>query len=642
MIQESAIARGLSIIMNKWFLIFVLCLTVPVLTPAQDPLNPGYLPVMDTNPADYASNIWITDTMQKVRQDSGSPGTLHWGTFYGTQNEFVDFQVHFHDTGSGTANLSVTVSNFVQTAPASFTIGTTATDIINYREAYMNVTGKVTSTANTFYNALGFYPDALIPAVDPYHAQATNAWPFTVAAGKNQSAWIDIHIPSNAPSGYYSGTVTVKSGTTTLATMPVTLAVWQWPNAGSMPSTATLKHSLGIADQIPCNQFYGGYSQCSVYPGAGGSSENAIALIKADVTKLFIDHRINSLTAYPYPTTSFTNFTSFFGPIMNGTANTTIPGAKASSSNLLFQRNPPSTNAQLWATQWSTSGWGLLSVLSTDEPGATCSAWPTAAYAAPFHATSPPVPLVVTGNIANSTTCNELNVVDILVPIINELDPQGGSSQRSTYNTWLAGSAGPSRQVWSYQSCSSTGTCSNATTGGSNATWPNYAIDGKPAANRAMEWMSYRNQVSGELYFSSACSWEVSSCYGGLGSPWTNQLAFGDWGDGTLLYPSTSNGTNFVTQSGGAALTTPLILPSVRLQHIRDGMQDYEYLNKLTNDGFSGFVQTQITSWITNSYTFETSGTGLQTARAALGRKLHQITYPSVLAPPPTLTGTVQ
>ena len=116
-IQLRAAARALSITTNHLFLIFFLCLALPALASAQDPLAPCNLPAIDTNPAHYPSNIWITDTMTKVRQDAGSPGAQHWGTFYGTQNEFVDFQVHFHDTGSGTPNLSVTVSNFVQTAP---------------------------------------------------------------------------------------------------------------------------------------------------------------------------------------------------------------------------------------------------------------------------------------------------------------------------------------------------------------------------------------------------------------------------------------------------------------------------------------------------------------------------------------------
>ena len=211
----------------------------PRLTEAQrDPLNPGYKPAIDTKPFNYPSNIWITDTMQKVRQDSGAPGAAHWGMFYGTQNEFVDFQVHFHDNGSGTEHLSITVSNFTQSSPTRYTI---SSNVLVYREAYMHVTGRVSSTADTYYGSEGYYPDILIPAVDPYFAQRTNAWPFNVKAGNNQSAWVDVLIPPAAPAGYYLGSVTIRDGSTLLATMPVILAVWQWPSAGFMPSTATLQ-----------------------------------------------------------------------------------------------------------------------------------------------------------------------------------------------------------------------------------------------------------------------------------------------------------------------------------------------------------------------------------------------------------------
>ena len=112
-----------------------------------NPLTSEFQPSLDTNCSDsqYASNIWMTDTMQKVRQDSGIPATnACYITIYGTQNEFVDFQVHFHDMGSGTSNLSVTVGNFVQTSPSSYTISAytkPSPNVVVYREAYMDVQG---------------------------------------------------------------------------------------------------------------------------------------------------------------------------------------------------------------------------------------------------------------------------------------------------------------------------------------------------------------------------------------------------------------------------------------------------------------------------------------------------------------------
>src|ERR1035437_5084955 len=128
--KVSAHLGRLSISMIRMVVTLALLLTLPVFSQAQsDPLSPSNMPTIDTNPADYPSNIWITDTMQKVRQDSGSPGTQHWGTFYGTQNEFVDFQVHVQAPSGGIANLGVTVSSFVKsTGPGgNYTISNSTT-----------------------------------------------------------------------------------------------------------------------------------------------------------------------------------------------------------------------------------------------------------------------------------------------------------------------------------------------------------------------------------------------------------------------------------------------------------------------------------------------------------------------------------
>jgi len=157
-----------------------------------------------------------------------------------------------------------------------------------------------------------------------------------------------------------------------------------------------------------------------------------------------------------------------------------------------------------------------------------------------------------------------------------------------------------------------------------------------------MEWLSYRNGVTGELSYEATCGWETGACYGGSnGNPWTSVYFFGEWGDGTSVYPSSSSGTNYVTAPNGSTLATPIILPSIRLKHQRDGMQDYEYLNVLTTAGKTSLVTTEINSWITNSYKFETTGAGLLAARSALGSAMHGLTYSVTLLPPTGLTVTV-
>ena len=80
----------------------------------------------------------------------------------------------------------------------------------------------------------------------------------------------------------------------------------------------------------------------------------------------------------------------------------------------------------------------------------------------------------------------------------------------------------------------------------------------------------------------------------------------------------------------------------MRLKMMRDGMQDYEYLNLLTNEGQGSFAQSEISSWITNAYTFNVNSSGLTNARQALGQAIHQLTYPVTLQPPTNVTATVE
>ena len=73
----------------------ILFLTIPIAAQGlSDPLNSAYKPSIDANctHSQYAANIWLTDTMQKLRQDNTDikiPSNSCYLTVYATQNEFV-------------------------------------------------------------------------------------------------------------------------------------------------------------------------------------------------------------------------------------------------------------------------------------------------------------------------------------------------------------------------------------------------------------------------------------------------------------------------------------------------------------------------------------------------------------------------
>jgi hypothetical protein len=614
--------------------VFAFTLLMAVSTFAQsnpnDPLDPMYLPSIDMNPADYPSNVWVTSSLAKVHQESATPGDVKWTLVSTARNEFESFQVH-EQAGSSAISLNVSVSDLVNARTGTHI--SSAKNIIIYREAYMKIVTPSDANGTT-----GYIPDILIPTVDPYRRQARNAFPFTIAAGQTQSIWFDIFVPSTAPSGYYQGTVTVTNGGSTYATLPVLLSVWNF----TLPSTSTLGSLYGSPDD-PCPGYYSnGYSGCANYPGAGGDPGQGLSLSEVDISVMELDHRVSNAQAeymnspLTNPPNTWTIYDQNYGPLLSGTptlsTNTILSGASLNTmvyvSCIGCNANP--ANLRDWMNHFTAKGWSSkLLAWTMDEPAA--GSWGAIiSNGTTYHGTNPPYRVMVTSSIANATAGGGLSSVDIITPTVGQMEPQGASNQRASYNTWLAGKSG--RQVWMYQSCNSHGSCVDGITGDSTNTWPSTMIDATPVRNRIMQWVEYMDNVTGDLYYDTIYCWG-SPCQDGAGNsgtdPWTYIYYSGGNGDGTLIYPGTP------AKIGG---TTPIPLPSIRLKNIRDGMEDYEYLKAVTNAGFGAFAMSEVQSFITNAYTFNNDPAAMLAARAALGNKLHQLSLTTPPEPPPTVS----
>jgi hypothetical protein len=158
-------------------------------------------------------------------------------------------------------------------------------------------------------------------------------------------------------------------------------------------------------------------------------------------------------------------------------------------------------------------------------------------------------------------------------------------------------------------------------------------IDATPVRNRVFQWLAFVNRIEAELYYEADLCW-----YTACGSspapknPWQSVYAFGGNGDGTLMYPGCPVGCyaggispDPTTAIGG---TTPIPLASIRLKHIRDGMEDFEYLQALSNRGQDAFARATAASFIANAYTFSNDPQALTNARQALGDELHRLSLP--------------
>jgi hypothetical protein len=204
----------------------------------------------------------------------------------------------------------------------------------------------------------------------------------------------------------------------------------------------------------------------------------------------------------------------------------------------------------------------------------------------------------------SSGTINIAGQIDILTPIAHHVAGRPGDlypgNQRPQYANFLSGSSAYDQpgtapnSLWMYTACPSHG-CWDA----DSANWdgfPGYAIDQPASEARAMGWIAFAYDVSGELY------WDVSHR---LEQAWSNQYEAGGNGDGTLFYPGFPGGNGAAPAIGG---THPIPIESLRLKRIRDGREDYELLKLLADQG-QGLVAKQILEGLFGDADHATFGT---------------------------------
>ena len=548
--------------------------------------------------------VWITDSLAKV-QPNATPGTSSSLNLFAARNEFESFQVHVQ-ASSAPISLSVSVTDFVNNADGSRISANP--NIAVFREAYVTVT-----TPSDLNGITGQVPDQLIPVEDAYFHQPRNAFPVTVPTGQTRSAWVDVFVPPAAEAGYYTASAKVMDGANVIATLPVNLKVWNF----TLPSTSTLKSAFGMGFGSLGLQAYT-YGGLGAYPGSGGNPVVALDLIHAAVATFFLDHRVSLAPVVDptYPSGNWSEFDSTYGPLISGAEPTILPGARLSVLQYANTLRPANNTDLLdWVGHFSglTAPQQLFGYMC-DEPPGGCNWSDVYNYGTAAHAVAPSFPILVTTSIALATQNNVLSAIDILAPVLDYVQPMNAPSTRPAYNTWLQL---PGKQIWWYQSCDQHETCVNGTPGPVTSTWPVYTIDASPVRNRIFQWLAYLYGIQGELYYYVE-NWGPNA--------WTDVYSTGGNGDGVLYYPGT------VDVIGG---TVPVPVASMRLKLIRDGMEDFEYLNALSQAGQSSFAATVSSTFIQNAYSFNNDPSALTSARFAMGELLNGLAIPPpILASP--------
>ncbi len=547
-------------------------------------------------------------------------------TIYGGRGEYIAFQVAVQAPTGGLTNVRFSVSSL--TGPGGATIPSTS--LILYRESYITVPSSEHSTVPGFESCppapnpcptwifdgdngtqnvpittrTETLPDALIPAIDPEtgkspKAGATYAFELpSLAARHNLVFWIDTFVPRGIAAGTYTGTYTVASCEGSVQGT-IELTVWDF----TLPLQPSLKSLFG-----------GGDSNLS----AGGA-------LAAGIEAELLRNRImpdTSGTALPSESTDIRRLglndfdLGYFENVSYG--NCTGEDLKPA---------PPSLKALQAAVDAQPTGFYLNDY--TADPESSCSnpayynsviAWAKVLHRA-----------VVTGvpgqvgvdNVVSQQPVSELfndglgtgrSAVDVWTMLPEDYDSAQLVSTDGMNNVAYVLNKGD--KVWSY----------NDEVLDSYS--PKWELDFLPINYRI--WPGFLSQSLGTTGMNY---WAVSN-WNSKAAAWTSALSAGSTSvddgyfpeEGILVYPGGPAGLQSTTSYQGVA-------PSMRLKYLRDGVQDYEYIQALKSSacGQTVFVQQTMVSLSSsgnndpNWHDWTMNEAALESARLTLGNKLSSL-----------------
>ena len=529
----------------------------------------------------FGAQITTTHPSVKIRPGAAPPPNVPV-ELVGGRNEFVSFQVVVHADDGALNSVSATLDKGRLTGAGKID----ASNVQMYREEYLNLTQASFPGTPT-----GPWPDPLVPDVDETVAERRNAFPFSVPKGESRAIWVEVLIPHEAAPGKYQGAVRVQGdGFERSVPIKLTVVPTELPTTSSV-ATAFLFHRDNA---------------CLIHTGSADcGGEEASYELTSKYQRLALEHRVtlSNPLRYPRDGEGWDTFDNRYGPWLDGAISARLPGARMTSVQFTGAREPSLFAA--FEQHMRDRGWlDRAYDYTADEPPYGISFDEARSRAQAVKSAAPGLRTLITTSINIANEHGFTPYLDVFVPIINFMDgleaPYIGD-QRRKYDEFLAD---PRHQhsLWIYQACPSHG-CTYGTTEMEKkaaASWPSYMVDASAARNRAMQWLVFLEDATGELYYETAMH---------LPDAWNSVFDYGGNGDGTLFYPGQTK------RIGGS---TEVPLPSLRLKQIRQGMQDYEWLKKVADAGDPEFARETARLLIPKAFEVGDDGATYEAARLRL------------------------
>ncbi|HUQ67322.1 MAG TPA: glycoside hydrolase domain-containing protein [Flavitalea sp.] len=550
-------------------------------------------------------SVWAVPAEQKVRPtDKIETSNLVWSktnrkiNVAGAGNEHVPFQVVITNPIPPGRRPKAPGGFFITGSALTSKNGKTIpqSQVNFYLEHYIMLYAKSGPVG-----AEGAWPDALAPVKEPFNMASQ----YSVV--KNRPVWVDVKIPAQTPAGIYSGTITVTRDGKKVETLNIDIRVYGF----SIPEKTSFVTYMNISknwmsgfyhkessspemDKLT-QTYYDFLYEHRMEPWFNDQLSPQVTLNGDKVEVKFDDSR------YDY----YLNKLKSNRVLLEAIPNDLSRQMKDKKFSKAFNDKVKSYLSQLKA-YFDKNGWKHALVINSpiDEPNTKEDYDETREWAKLVHEAAPGVPFLAT----------ESPVTD---------DPEWGNLTGHVNNFSIHGNALNESEVKK--------AIKTEQSKGGEMTWyiscdqmypqPNYFIDA-PAMDPVMvPWITESYKMTGILYW-AANFWTETP------NPWLDAVTFISGylcsdgyvlnGEGSFLYPGdyVKRYTNQPDVNGPVS--------SIRFELLREGIEDYDYIQMLKNAGDTAFADDIVSKMVIDVSTFSRNVEDLYAARKAMAERLEK------------------
>lgn len=440
------------------------------------------------------------------------------------KNEYESFQLVVIPGAAGLRGVGVVTGDLARRSGG----GTIARDNISIRRV-----GYVTTRA-PYYNVprVGAWPDPLLRC---------DGGGVDVAEGRVQPFWVSVRVPADAEAGEYEGWVDVRAEGLPATRVPLSLRVWDF----SLPARPSLKTGFDFYEHIIAHY----------YPRRADETDDAWrARLDALCRSYYLDmlaHRISPIHNVGNPSLvekQGSNYVLDFGEFASRVS---FYDAAGQGDFGIAREAMIDPDRNIWSDGWYgfTGPDAVRGVFRAYGRFLEERGWLGRAYTyiidERYEGVRALTRLIHEGhrgirNLLTQTPRDGFPDVDIWCVRINNFDPLVADRFRRM-----------GKEIWLYVASPT-------------RPFPGIVIDGPSLEIRLLPWICRRYGIDGLLY------WCVN--YWTVSDPWRDPMTWPQQnGNGSLFYPGPEGPVD-----------------SIRLEVLRDGLEDYEYLNLLGEAGLDG------------------------------------------------------